>query len=174
MNLVLIGYRGTGKTSVANEMAKRLLWTAVSTDDLICKRTGRTIPEIVEQSGWDSFRDIESAIVKEVSLGDKQIIDTGGGAILRQENQKALKKNGVLIWLKASVQTIQKRIFNNNERPSLTKTKNTIEEVEDVLKERIPVYEDAADFSINTDNRGIEEICDQIIDLIEENNYLLN
>jgi len=171
MNLVLIGYRGTGKTSVADEMAKRLSWRVVSTDDLICKRAGKGIPEIVADSGWEAFRDLEASVVKEVSLGDKQIIDTGGGAVLRAENLAALRENGLLIWLRATVETIQKRILGDTQRPSLTKVKNTIDEVEGVLRQRTPLYQDAADYYIYTDNRGIEDICDQIMGILHNKQY---
>jgi shikimate kinase len=164
MNLVFIGYRGTGKSSVAQEMGNRLSWPVISTDELICRRAGQTIPEIVALSGWDTFRARESLVVNEAAGGDQQIIDTGGGVILREENVQALKRNGALIWLKASVETIRKRISGDDERPSLTGSKTTIDEVEEVLRVRNPLYQKAADFQLYTDSQSISSLCDLIIE----------
>ena len=174
LNLVLIGYRGTGKTSIAKEMSNCLSWPVISTDDMICEHAGLTIPEIVEKLGWDGFRDIESLIVKEASSGDRQIIDTGGGAILRPENLKALKNNGVLVWLRANVETIQERVFGDMERPPLTVGKSALEEVEDVLRERNPIYQKAADYQIDTDNQAIDAICDKIMKWLVTNKYFIS
>ena len=144
----------------------------ISTDDMICEHASLTIPEIVEKLGWDGFRDIESAIVKEVSSGDRRIIDTGGGAILRPENLKALKNNGVLVWLRANVETIQERIFGDTGRPSLTVGKSNIEEVEYVLRQRVPIYQNVADYQIDTDNHAINVICDKIMEWFVTNGYI--
>ena len=94
MNIVLIGYRGTGKSTVGRLLAARLGRELVSTDAEIVKRAQRTIPEIVAQQGWDYFRDLESDICRELASRDQLVIDTGGGAILRAQNVEALKKDG--------------------------------------------------------------------------------
>lgn len=172
MNLVLIGYRGTGKSSVGAEMSELLSWPVISTDELICEKAGNTIPEIVKAYGWDYFRDLETSVIMDVTKKANQIIDTGGGAILRPQNLDALKKNGLLVWLKASVKTIQARIFDNNERPSLTKEKSFIDEVEEVLKDRIPIYSEAADLEIDTDDRAVDEICSSIIAFLKERHII--
>ena len=120
MNIVLIGYRGTGKSTVGKLLAMRLGRQFVSTDEEIIKRAKRTIPEIVAQEGWEYFRDLESEVCREFAGRDRLVIDTGGGAILRTQNVEALKKSGTLFWLTASVETITKRIGRDNQRPSLT------------------------------------------------------
>jgi shikimate kinase len=163
MNVVLIGYRGTGKSTVGKTVAARLGRTVVSTDDEIVKRTGRTIPEIVAQHGWDYFRNIESEICRELADRDGLVIDTGGGAILRPENVAALKKTGTLFWLTASVATIAQRIGRDTQRPSLTGTKSFVDEIEQVLRERTPKYQAAADHAVSTDGRSVAEIVDEII-----------
>ncbi|MCI0426876.1 MAG: shikimate kinase, partial [Nitrospiraceae bacterium] len=140
MNIVLIGYRGTGKSTVGRLLAARLGRELVSTDAEIVKRAQRTIPEIVAQQGWDYFRDLESNICRELASRDHLVIDTGGGAVLRAQNVEALKKDGTLFWLTASVGTIAKRIGGDNQRPSLTGTKSFVDETEDVLRERTPKY----------------------------------
>ena len=166
MNIVLIGYRGTGKSTVGRLLAARLGRELVSTDAEIVKRAKRTIPEIVAQEGWEYFRNLESNICRELADHDKLVIDTGGGAILRTENVEALKKNGSVFWLTASVETIAKRIGDGNQRPSLTGTKSFVDEIQDVLRERTPKYQAAADHSIATDNRSISQLVDMILTLV--------
>jgi shikimate kinase len=163
MNVVLIGYRGTGKSTVGKTVAARLGRAVVSTDDEIVKRIGRTIPEIVAQHGWDYFRNIESEICRKLADRDGLVIDTGGGAILRPENVAALKKTGTLFWLTASVATIAQRIGRDTQRPSLTGTKSFVDEIEQVLRERTPKYQAAADHAVSTDGRSVQEIVDEII-----------
>jgi shikimate kinase len=163
MNLVLIGYRGTGKSTVAKVLAARLGRTVVSTDAEVVKRAGRAIPEIVAQHGWDHFRDLESDVCRELAAQDGLVIDTGGGAILRQKNVDALKRTGTIFWVTASVETITQRIGSDTQRPSLTGTKSFLEEVQDVLRERIPKYQAAADHQIATDGRAVTEIADEIL-----------
>jgi len=163
MNVVLIGYRGTGKSTVGKIVAARLGRTLVSTDAEIVKRAGQSIPEIVAQHGWDYFRDLESQVCRDLAEGDGLVIDTGGGAILRSENVERLKRNGTLFWLRASVETITKRIGRDTQRPSLTGTKSFLDEVQEVLRERTPKYEAAADHVIATDGRSVVQIADEIL-----------
>jgi shikimate kinase len=163
MNVVLIGYRGTGKSTVGKIVAARLGRTMVSTDAEIVKRAGQSIPEIVAQHGWDYFRELESQVCRDLSHADGLVIDTGGGAILRSENVDRLKTAGTIFWLTASVETITKRIGRDTQRPSLTGAKSFVDEVQDVLRERTPKYEAAADHVIATDGRPIKQIADEIL-----------
>lgn len=163
MNIVLIGYRGTGKSTVGKIIATRLGRSIVSTDAEIVKRMGQSIPEIVAEHGWDYFRDLESQVCKELAGRDGLVIDTGGGAILRAQNVELLKKTGTLFWLTASVDTIIQRIGRDTQRPSLTGTKSFVDEIEDVMRERTPQYEAAADHRIATDGRSIVQIADAIL-----------
>ena len=166
MNIVLIGYRGTGKSTVGRLLAARLGRELVSTDAETVKRAQRTIPEIVAQEGWEYFRDLESDICRELASRDHLVIDTGGGAILCAQNVEALKKDGILFWLTASVETIAKRIGGNNQRPSLTGTKSFVDEIEDMLRERTPKYQAAADHSIATDDRSINQLVETLLTLV--------
>jgi shikimate kinase len=162
VNIVLIGYRGTGKSSVAQLLAGRLKWPLISTDAEIVKKAGLSVPEIIQKRGWDYFRDVESQICKRVGAKDRTLIDTGGGAVLRKENVDALRQRGRVFWLTAEVPTIMERIKHSKDRPALTQTKNYVDEVEEVLKERLPLYKAACDQIIPTDNRTLEEIADEI------------
>ena len=162
MNIVLIGYRGTGKSSVAKMLAARTKWPVVSTDLEIIRKAGMPVPDIIRKRGWDYFRDVESEICKQVGKKDRTIIDTGGGAVLRKENVESLRQRGRMFWLTAEVTTVMERIKNNSDRPSLTGKKSYVEEVEEVLNERLPLYKAAADHMIPTDDRTIEEIANEI------------
>jgi len=166
MNIVLIGYRGTGKSTVGRLLAARLGRELVSTDAEIVKRAHRTIPEIITQEGWEYFRDLESDICRELASRDQLMIDTGGGAILRAQNVEALKRNGTVFWLTASVETIAKRIGGDNQRPSLTGTKSFVDEIQDVLRERMPKYQSAADHVIATDDRSIDQLVETLLTLV--------
>lgn len=163
MNIVLIGYRGTGKSSVGRLLAQRLGWELVSTDDEIVRRGSLAIPELVNRFGWDHFRDLESQVCQDLGGKDRLIIDTGGGAILRRENVDRLKANGRLFWLTAEVGTITQRIAGDTQRPSLTGTKSFTEEVEEVLRERLPKYRAAADYVIPTDGLSLTEVVEAIL-----------
>jgi len=166
MNVVLIGYRGTGKSTVGRLLASRLGRLLVSTDAEIIKRARRMVPEIIAQEGWEYFRDLESDICRELADRDQLVIDTGGGAIIRTQNIEALKKNGTVFWLTASVETIVKRIGSDNQRPSLTGTKSFVDEIQEVLQERVPKYQAAADHVIATDNRSLNQLVETVLSLM--------
>ncbi|MEO8047677.1 MAG: shikimate kinase [Nitrospirota bacterium] len=166
MNIVLIGYRGAGKSAVGRRLAARLGRTLVSTDAEIVKRAHRSIPEIIAQDGWEYFRDLESDICRELANRDQLVIDTGGGAILRVHNVEVLKKNGTVFWLEASVGTITKRIGGDTQRPSLTGTKSFVDEIQDVLRERTPKYQAAADHVIRTDDLPIDQLVERLLTLV--------
>jgi len=162
MNLVLIGYRGTGKSTVGEILAKRLKLKLVNLDERIVAKAGRRIPEIVEKYGWDYFRDLESEVVAEAVKGDGQVLDCGGGVILRDKNTALLKKAGKVFWLQASIPTIVSRIQTGTERPSLT-GKSFTDEVADVLREREPKYRAAADQVVDTEGKTPEQVAEEIL-----------
>jgi shikimate kinase len=163
MNVVLIGYRGTGKSTVGKLVAVRLGRVLVSTDAEVVKLAGQSIPEIVERHGWEYFRDLETKICQDLSGRDEVVIDTGGGAILRSQNIEGLKRTGKLFWLTAPVETIAKRIGADTQRPSLTGTKSFLDEIQDVLRERSPKYQAAADYIIETDGKSATQVADEIL-----------
>jgi shikimate kinase len=166
MNIVLIGYRGTGKSAVGEILGSRLGMICAIMDKKIVETAGMSIPEIVEKFGWSGFRDMESRVVRQLSQCDHLIIDTGGGVIERPENIKALKANSTIFWLKASVDTIIARIQTDTQRPSLTAGKTFTEEVEEILKQRIPRYKMAAQFEIDTDKLTPEQVADRIMEML--------
>ena len=162
MNIVLVGYRGTGKSSVARILSKELNFPVFNIDEKITEKAGMSIPQIVEKFGWDKFRDLESKIAEQVSNIDNYIIDTGGGVILRGKNVKNLRKNSKVFWLKADITTIVERIKHGTHRPSLTDGKNFVEEIEEVLTQRKEKYEKAADYIIDTSKLSSSDVAEKI------------
>ena len=163
MNIVLIGYRGTGKSTIGRVLAGKLKYPLIHMDQLIVKKTNMSIPEIVEKHGWGHFRDLESDVAVEVSNMDNCIIDCGGGVILRDKNVKNLKTNGKCFLLKADIETIIKRIQGDSNRPALKEGMSFREEQEKVLKERNPKYKAAADVEIDTSILTVEQAVEKIL-----------
>jgi shikimate kinase len=168
MNIVLIGYRGTGKSVVGKILARRLGMRYIGMDAAIVKRAGMPIPEIVQKHGWPGFRDLEAIEALELAEQDHLIIDTGGGIIERPENIDALSKKALIFWLKANVDTIIARIHGDNQRPALTTGKSFTEEVAEVLERRIPKYQSAAHHEIDTDELTPKQVAARIIELWRE------
>ena len=172
MNIVLIGYRGAGKTTVGSRLAARLQMRFVDTDDLIEERHGTPINDIVKSQGWDHFRRLEKSIIEEISKGDHLIIAPGGGAVLDTDNVKALRRNGFIIWLKADQQAVLKRIGQDpgtyTRRPTLT-GKGVVEELEEVMAYRDPYYERAADFPFDTSILDVESVMEGVLSILKEN-----
>ncbi|MCP4345081.1 MAG: shikimate kinase [Desulfobacterales bacterium] len=165
MNIFLIGYRCTGKTSAGRLLAKKLDWPFIDADSELVKENGTTISEMVASHGWDYFREKERDIIKKLAALDRHVIATGGGAVLNNENVKDMKKGGTIVWLKASSETIRQRILQDenteDQRPALT-SKGFADEIEGVLFNRNPIYKSAADFYIDTDSLSIADICSAI------------
>jgi shikimate kinase len=167
MKIVLIGYRGTGKSVVGEIVADRLGLSCVGMDAQIVERAGIPIPEIVEKYGWPGFRDRETELALDLAQKDNLVVDTGGGIIERPENMAALGKNAVVVWLKASVDTIVSRIQGDTQRPSLTREKSFTEEVEDVLSGRLEKYKNATQYEIDTDDLTPQEIAWRIVQIFD-------
>lgn len=166
MNIYLIGYRCTGKTSVGKTLAEMTDMLFFDTDLDLVKEEGMDISEIIELSGWDVFRNMEKTIIKKVCSKTGFVVATGGGAVLDKENVDLMKSSGTLIWLRASTETIKKRMFKDpatkDFRPPLT-SKGSIDEIEETVTSRNPYYKEAMDFYVDTDSKSISEICDSII-----------
>ena len=158
--------RGSGKTIVAKLLAQKLHKEYLELDDILVGKVGMAIPEIVEKYGWDYFRDKESEIAQEVSLYQNKVISTGGGIVTRPQNIEALKKNGVLVLLKASVETLLARIGNDPNRPSLTNKKTRREEMYNILDERNQLYQKAADYTVDTEKLNVNCVADTIVLLL--------
>ena len=168
MNLVLIGYRGTGKSTVGTLLAELLGMSYVCMDNEIAINAGLSIPEIVAKNGWPAFRDLETELTKKLTRLDGLVIDTGGGVIERPENVTDLRENTVVFWLHASVETIVSRISGDSSRPALTDGKTFVEEVAEVLARREPLYKTAAHFEIDADNISPKQVADRLAGIWEQ------
>ncbi len=162
-NIVLTGFMGTGKTTISKILSKVLAMPLVDIDEEIERHENMTINEIFARFGEPYFRDIESMIIKRVSEMRGIIISTGGGSILREENIKNLKSNGIIFCLTATPDTIFKRTAHHDDRP-LLRVPDPMTRIKELLEYRMPFYE-KADFLIPTDNLTPEEVVEEIIRL---------
>ena len=159
MNLVLIGYRGTGKSAIARKLATLLDRQVVSLDQEIIRLAGMPISDLVAAQGWSHFRDVEEKVCREFGAHDGLIIDCGGGVVEREANFNSLRSGGKVFWLRATPTTIVGRIGGDSARPSLTGNRSFTEEVEEVLGRRMPLYERLAHAVLDTDGRSIDDLA---------------
>ena len=154
MNLTLIGYRATGKSTLAQPLAERLGWSWVDADVELERRAGRTIREIFDTDGEPEFRRLERETLVDLLTRDHLVIAAGGGAVLNSDTRRDFRNAGPVVWLKASVDTIEQRLYGDSttsqRRPNLTSAGGR-EEVERLLSQREPIYSEAADLVIQTD-----------------------
>ena len=169
MNIVLIGYRGSGKTAVGKLLAQKLGRAFVDTDELIVQRAGLIIKDIFAREGEAGFRQREAAAIAAACANDNQVIAAGGGAVLRAENVAAMKSNGNVIWLEADAAILHARIVadaaTSANRPNLTSA-GGIEEVRTLLAKRSPLYEAAADARVDVSQLAPQQVAERICQLI--------
>jgi shikimate kinase len=167
MNVVLIGYRCSGKTEVGQSLAAKMNRPFLDTDGLIEQRSGSTIEALVAARGWDDFRGCERLVVAEVSRKSPLVIATGGGAVFDGDNVTNLKRKGWLVWLKAPARVLRERMAKDRRmlkgRPSLTEA-GPLDEIEAVLKQREPFYHKASDWAVDTAGLSIAEVTSLILD----------
>ncbi len=166
MNIVLIGYRCSGKTAVGKILARKLGRDFLDSDTLIEKEAGSSIQGFVSKKGWDLFRELEKTVIKKIAKKDNLVIATGGGIVMDEENVNNLKRNGCIVWLKANPDVIEDRMRKEQGsgriRPSLTGS-DPIEEIEHVLSLRTPLYEKAGDLMVDTSTYAPREVADLIM-----------
>ncbi|MDD4168676.1 MAG: shikimate kinase [Desulfotomaculaceae bacterium] len=168
-NIVLIGFMGTGKTSIGRRLALRLKMKFIDTDAEIENITGKSVTRIIARDGLIRFRSEEALLIKKLSLREGLVISTGGGMVLFPENVRLLKENGILIGLFASPEIIFNRLKKKKNRPLLMKG-NMKEQIEALMKERHGAY-DVSDFSVDTGNLSQEEAVEMIIRYLKEEQY---
>jgi shikimate kinase len=176
MNLVLIGYRATGKSTVGRILSEKMKITFRDTDLLVENKMAIPIKEIVALHGWDFFRIKEKEMIKTLMKKKSAIIATGGGVVLDQENVNLLKQTGVIIWLNAPVQDIVDRLNKDAQnkaiRPQFT-TGNIAQETVDVLKQRLPLYEGAADYIVDTTGKKAVQVAEEIYQYLRKSGNLV-
>lgn len=166
MNVVLIGYRGTGKTTVAQLLGISLSWDWIDADVEIEMRAGRSIAAIFAEQGEPAFRDLESAVIADLVERERTVIAAGGGVVARAENRRALRRATHVVWLTADVDSIVERIAADAttaaRRPSLTSL-GAASEARRLLAEREPWYRECATLTIDTTARPATEIAAEIV-----------
>lgn len=171
MNIYLIGYRCTGKTTVGKMLASALGFDFIDADVKLVKDYGMTVAEIVAKEGWGGFRSKEKDVLKEISQMKNHVIATGGGVILDPENIDTIKNSGICVFLKASPEIIQERMLKDamtaDQRPSLT-DKKLEQEITYTLRERMPLYEKTMDFSVDTDELSLDDVTSMTLRGLED------
>lgn len=164
--IFLIGYRCTGKTTVAQLLAEKLGWDWIDADSLLEARYGKSIRQIFASEGEADFRDKEELIFAELCRLHRHVVATGGGVILREINRQRMRSAGRAVWLTADAQTIWERLQADpataEQRPPLTV--GGLAEIEEVLRIREPSYRSCAEMTVSTAGRSTLEIAQQIAD----------
>ena len=170
MNLLLIGYRGTGKSAVARLVAERLGWQWLDADVELERRAGKSIAAIFANDGEPAFRDLESKILAELVRLDRHVLALGGGVVLRPENRALIKQAANVTWLTASPETIQARVAEDPttgaRRPNLT-TWGGIEEIRQLLAQREPMYLECAGAVVDTDGRSLDDVAQAVLSVVK-------
>ena len=177
MNIVLIGLRGTGKSTVGRLLATLLKWHFLDTDNLVQERAGMTIQELFSSKGEPEFRKLESELIQECVAYDKAIIATGGGAILDPKNVSVLKYNGFVVHLTASPRQLWHRIsldkLSHDTRPLLVKeAESGVDELNRLMLSRAAAYAHARDAEVSVEDRTPEEAAEAIIILMRAHGAL--
>jgi shikimate kinase len=159
--IFLIGYRGSGKSTVARLLAEKLSWDWLDADEALQQRHGRSIRALFAEGGEAAFRDKETALLGELCRLRQHVIATGGGVILREENRRQLRASGKVIWLTADAPTLWQRLQRDarttEQRPALTV--GGLAEIEELLRQRAPWYAACADWQVDTAGRSPDEVA---------------
>ncbi len=166
-NIFLIGFMGTGKSTIARTLRQELHFPLVEMDERIVQEQGMEINEIFAKYGEDYFRDLESRLVLSLGMQEASVISCGGGVVIRPQNIANMKKSGRVVWLTATPETVYGRIKNSTDRPVLNGNMN-VEYIAGLMEKRRAFYEAAADITVATDGRTREEICGEILNRLEE------
>lgn len=160
-NLALIGFMGTGKSSVGRQVAEALQFAFVDTDALIEERTGRTISDIFERDGEPAFRGWERRVVEELAERENTVIATGGGLPVNPANLESLKAHALVVWLWTSAETIYQRVRAHSHRPLLNDP-DPLEKIQQLLVLREPYYRQA-DVLVNTEQRPLRAVALHVV-----------
>ena len=170
-NIFLVGLMGAGKTSVGRLLAKRFCKTFYDCDQEIERRTGVKIPVIFEIEGEAGFRAREAAVLRELSTLNDIVLATGGGAVLREENWRALMQNGTVVYLRASLDDLWQRTRHDRNRP-LLQTADPRAKLEELFAQRDPLYREVAAIVVDTGNQSLGNLANRLEERLRD--YLLS
>jgi shikimate kinase len=166
MNLYLIGPRGSGKTTVARHVARRLDLPLFASDEWIQAQTGRTISQLFAERGEEPFRELEQAAVEQSTRLPAAVVDLGGGAVLRDANRRRIREHGWVVWLFASPEVLWERVTadrqSGNTRPPLTEL-DGLDEMRSIVAQRQSIYADCADYEIDTEAISPDEVARRVV-----------
>jgi len=165
-NVILIGFSGSGKSTVASLLAARLGYERLDTDAMVAASAGRSVHEIFQRDGETAFRAMESRAVEQAAAGNARVIACGGGAILALRNYTVLRDAGTIVYLRTSPGEILARLGDAPDRPLLRGKAGRA--VPALLAERSPAYQSAADLIVDTDGKSAGEVADEIHRLLKE------
>ena len=160
-NLTLIGFMGTGKSSVGRHLSTLLHFRFIDTDELIESKAGRSVAEIFAQAGEEVFRGIERQVISELTKVRRAVISTGGGVATNSANMESLKTHSLVVCLWASPEMIWERVHNQAHRP-LLQGEDPMSRIRELLAKREPFYKQA-DVLVNTEMRSIKEVAQQVL-----------
>lgn len=166
-NLYLVGMMGSGKSVTAKKLAPLVGGEFVDLDEKLQQKTGHSINEIFEKKGESAFREQEACVLNEVSALDKQIVATGGGIVLRPHNVKRMKLSGKICFLETSFDVLWDRVKGKKDRP-LLRSEDPKKTLEKIYLARLPVYREAADFTVNTDGQTAEAVAEKIFEVMKK------
>lgn len=161
-NIYLIGFMGTGKSTVARGLQAALKTEMIEMDALIEQRQGMPITQIFKTRGEEYFRTLETQLLEEIQLKEGVIVSCGGGAPMRPENVNHMKNGGVVVLLTATPETVYNRVKDGHDRPILNGNMN-VEYIAALQEKRCACYEAAADIIITTDGKRVGKICEEIL-----------
>ncbi len=164
-NIFLIGFMGAGKSTAARAISARYGLRAIEMDEEIEARQGRSVSQIFEEEGEPFFRDLETQLLKSLQREENVVVSCGGGVPMRQENVSLMRRCGTIVYLSAAPETIYARVKDTHTRPLLEEDMSP-EHIRDLMSRRLRFYQDAADVTIATDGRSVDEICQEIINTI--------
>ena len=167
-NIVFLGLRGSGKSTVAREVASRLEAEMVDTDKVVQERAGESIAEIVNKSGWQAFRDLEEEVLGETCGTVGRIVATGGGVVLREANRQRLRSCGAVFYLMVGIPLIVQRLQHeedDEERPALSR-ESLEEELIQTLRQREPLYYECLDYLLPGEKTP-QELADKVLETLE-------
>lgn len=163
MNIVLIGMRGSGKSTVGEILSRKLGWKYIEVDRLIEKEAGQKISGIVSRFGWKKFRSLESIAIRNLNTVDRAIIATGGGVVLNKENMRILKNNSITVFLQASVPVLTQRCKYDRNRPFLTETATMEEDLSKTFSKRKGLYDKYSDLTILNENKPVSQTVNEFL-----------
>ena len=160
--VLLVGMMGAGKTTVGLELSRRLGWPYLDSDAMVEAHTGKTVPELFEERGEAAFRAEESRVLAEAVTSDgPAVVSVAGGAVLDPDNRRRLADGGTVVWLRADVQTLARRVGAGKGRPLLTPDPESA--LRRLYAQRRPIYEQVADVIVDVDHRSAGEVAEAIL-----------